>query len=182
MRHTVFTVVSIITTTGYGTTDINDPFFPAMAKQVFLMLMLIGGCVGSTAGGIKILRVTVLLKLFKNQVTRLRLPKNAVSRVVVNNKIFPTAEAKRITGLFFGWLVLILIGGLMTSFFTRLNSWQSFSGMFSAVGNIGPCYFSVKEMSELPGIVKLTYIFGMLAGRLEILPVLLIFSRKAWKS
>ena len=52
--------------------------------------------------------------------------------------------------------------------------------MFSAVGNIGPCYISVEEMINIHPVVKVTYIFGMLAGRLEILPVLLLFSRKAW--
>jgi len=52
--------------------------------------------------------------------------------------------------------------------------------MFSALGNIGPCYISVKDMIDIHPVVKLTYIFGMLAGRLEILPVLLLFSKKAW--
>ncbi len=181
-RHTIFTVVSIVTTTGYGTTDINDAFFPAMSKQIILILMLIGGSVGSTAGGIKVLRIVVLFRLFKVQIKRLWLPRKALSEVVIDKKIFPNAEIKRITGLFFGWLFLILVGGFITAFFTNLNSWQSLSGMFSALGNIGPCFFSVKEMSALPDVVKLTYIFGMLAGRLEILPVLLIFSRRAWKN
>lgn len=181
-RKTIFTVVSVITTTGYGTEDINNPFFPAMAKQILLILMLVGGCVGSTAGGIKTLRIVVLWRLFKNQILRLRLPRTAMCEVVIDKKIFPQEEVKRITGLFFGWLFLILVGGMITAAFTDLDSWQSFSGMFSAVGNIGPCYFSVQQMSELPGIVKITYILGMLAGRLEILPVLLLFSRKAWKN
>ena len=144
--------------------------------------MFIGGCIGSTAGGVKVLRVVTLFKLFKLQIKRLRLPRKALSEVVIDNKIFPIFEIKRITGLVLGWLFIILLGGFATAFFTSLNSWQSFSGMFSAMGNIGPCFFSVKEMSELPGIIKIIYIFGMLAGRLEILPVLLIFSRKAWKN
>ena len=180
-RPVLFTVSSIITTTGYGTVDINTQFFPALSKQLLLILMLVGGCVGSTAGGIKMLRIIVLGKLFKGQIKRLRIPRRALSDVVIDKKIFPVAELKRITGLFFGWLLLILIGGGITAFFTDLDSWQSFSGMFSAVGNIGPAYFSVQQMSDLPAVVKLTYIFGMLAGRLEILPVLLIFSAKAWK-
>jgi len=101
--------------------------------------------------------------------------------VVIDHHIVPDFEIKRITGLFFGWLFLILVGGFVTAFFTDLGSWASFSGMFSAVGNIGPCYISVQKMSELPATVKLTYIFGMLAGRLELLPILLIFSPKAWR-
>ena len=180
VRSSLFTVSSLITTTGYGTVDINDPFFPALAKQLFLILMLVGGSVGSTAGGIKVLRTIVLSKLFGGQIRRLRMPRRALSELVIDHSIFPDAEIKRITGLFFGWLLLILVGGAITAIFTDLDSWQSFSGMFSAVGNIGPCYFSVQQMSELPAIVKLTYIFGMLAGRLEILPVMLVFSRRAW--
>lgn len=180
-RTSVFTVVSILTTTGYGTTDINDPYFPAMSKQIFLIMMLIGGCVGSTGGGIKVLRITVLFKAFTVQIRKLRLPRKALSEVVIDRRIVPDTELKRITGLFFGWLFLLLTGGFITAYFTDLGSWEALSGMFSAVGNIGPCYISVQQMSELPIIVKLTYIFGMLAGRLEILPILILFSYKAWK-
>ncbi len=181
-RHTIFTVVSISTTTGFGTVDINSTFFPAMAKQIILILMLIGGSVGSTAGGIKVLRITVLYKLFKKQIQRLRLPKKAISKVIINKGVFPESEVLRITGLFFGWMLIIFIGAMITAAFSDLNAWQSFSGMFSAVGNIGPFYFSVEKMSTLPDIIKLTYVFGMLAGRLEILPIILLFNLKAWKT
>ena len=180
-RQSIFTVVSIITTTGYGTTDINDMFFPAMSKQIFLVLMFIGGCVGSTGGGIKVARITIMFKAFSAQIRRLRMPRKAFFELVIDRKIIPDSEIKRVTGLFFGWLFLLLIGGFVTAMFTDLGSLEAFSGMFSAMGNIGPCYISVQQMSELPAIVKLTYIFGMLAGRLEILPVLLIFDYKAWK-
>ena len=181
-RHTIFTVISISTTTGFGTVDINSTFFPAMAKQIILILMLIGGSVGSTAGGIKVLRITVLYKLFKKQIQRLRLPKKAISKVIINRGVFPESEVLRITGLFFGWMLIIFIGAMITAAFSDLNAWQSFSGMFSAVGNIGPFYFSVEKMSTLPDIIKITYIFGMLAGRLEILPIILLFNIKAWKT
>ena len=174
-------MVSLITTTGFGTRDLSDSFFPAMSKQLFLILMLIGGCVGSTGGGIKVLRIAILFKAFKGQIAKLRLPRRALSEVVIDRHIVPDFEIKRITGLFYGWLFLIMIGGFVTAFFTNLGGWASFSGMFSAVGNIGPCYISVQKMSELPATVKLTYIFGMLAGRLELLPILLIFSPKAWR-
>jgi len=58
---------------------------------------------------------------------------------------------------------------------------ESVSGMFSALGNIGPCYISVNDMINIHPVIKVTYIFGMLAGRLEILPVLLLLSPKAWR-
>ena len=180
-RKSIFTVVSIVTTTGFGTEDINNPYFPAFAKQVFLLLMVVGGCIGSTAGGIKVQRVIILFRLFVRQIKKLRLPRTALSYVKYEGELVSLNELQRITGLFIGWLMFLIVGGFITSFFTDLDAWQSFSGMFSAMGNIGPCYFSVDTMSKLPAVVKITYIVGMLAGRLEILPILLIFSRKAWK-
>ncbi len=66
-----------------------------------------------------------------------------------------------------------------TGFGTR-DIGSSFSGMFSALGNIGPCYIPVAEMNQLHPVIKIVYIFGMLAGRLEVLPVLLLFNRRAW--
>jgi trk system potassium uptake protein TrkH len=152
-----------------------------MSKQIFLILMLIGGCVGSTGGGIKVMRIVVVLKAFTLQIRRARLPRKAISGLVIENTIIPASEFRRIMGLFAGWLFIILIGGFITGFFTKLGPLESISGMFSAVGNIGPCYITVQQMAALPAIVKLTYIFGMLAGRLEILPVLLVFNIKAWK-
>ncbi|MEJ2650035.1 MAG: potassium transporter TrkG, partial [Sedimentisphaerales bacterium] len=81
----------------------------------------------------------------------------------------------------FIWIVLILIGGAITAILSQYGPFESLSGMFSAVGNTGPCYIPAHQMVNLNPLVKLTYIFGMLAGRLEILPVLLLFSRRAWK-
>jgi trk system potassium uptake protein TrkH len=180
-RRAVFTTVSLLTTTGYGTADINKHIFPVASKQLFLILMLIGGCVGSTGGGFKVLRIIILFKAFKNQLKRLILPQKALSEVVIDHEILPGSEFTRVAGLFFGWIFLIMIGNIIGALFGNLGGLEALSGMFSAVGNIGPCYMSVDQISQLPAIVKITYIFGMLAGRLEILPVLLIFNAKAWK-
>lgn len=180
-RKTIFTVVSIITTTGFGTEDINSTYFPAFAKQIFLLLMVVGGSVGSTAGGIKVQRIVVLWKMFLKQIKSLRLPTGAISDIKYQKELVANSEIQRISGLFAGWLIFLAAGGFITAFFTDLTGWQAFSGMFSAMGNIGPSFFNVDTMSHLPAVVKITYIIGMLAGRLEILPVLLIFSRKAWK-
>ncbi|HUV40058.1 MAG TPA: TrkH family potassium uptake protein, partial [Planctomycetota bacterium] len=75
----------------------------------------------------------------------------------------------------------ILAGGVVTAVFSNYGALQSASGMFSALGNIGPCYIPAAEMRLLHPFVKLVYIFGMLAGRLEILPLLLLFSRRTWR-
>jgi trk system potassium uptake protein TrkH len=111
----------------------------------------------------------------------LRTSSKASTGLIIDRKIIPEDEVHRIAALFFTWMVLLLVGGVVTALFSNQSPWQSFSGMFSAMGNIGPCYISRGDMRVIHPVVKLTYIFGMLAGRLEILPVLLLFSRKAWR-
>ncbi|MBU7019040.1 MAG: TrkH family potassium uptake protein [Theionarchaea archaeon] len=179
-RIVIFQVVSIMTTTGFGTQDIGSPFFGGVARQLFLVMMFTGGCVGSTGGGFKVLRIAILGKLIGREVYRSRAPRQAISTLIVDGKPVDMDEIQRVSGLFFAWIALILCGGVITAFLSHYNGYVSFSGMFSAVGNIGPSYIPVAEMALLNPVVKIVYIFGMLAGRLEILPVLLLFSVRAW--
>lgn len=181
LKDTTFQVVSILTTTGFATRDINSGYFTPFAKQLFLILMLIGGCAGSTAGGIKVIRVAVLTKLAKNKIYKLNSSSLTRAPLTIDNERVETKEITRITVIFFLWILLLIIGGAATAFFSKLSAWQSISGMFSALGNIGPSFISVQEMIELNPLIKLIYIFGMLAGRLEILPVLIIFNKKFFK-
>jgi trk system potassium uptake protein TrkH len=181
-RIILFQVVSIITTTGFATRDIGSPFFGHVAKQLFLIMMVIGGCVGSTGGGLKVMRISVLVQLIRREIFRLRTPSHAISSIKIDGKIIDKDELYRVSGLFFMWMVLLVIGGVITALFSQVGPYESFSGMFSALGNIGPCYIPVEVMGQLNPIIKIVYIFGMLAGRLEILPVLLIFSSKVWRS
>jgi trk system potassium uptake protein TrkH len=180
-RTTLFQVVSLITTTGFGTEYIGSSFFPTIAKQIFIVTMIIGGCVGSTAGGIKVLRFEVLKKLFNRELKKIYLPENAIIPVELDHVILEDNEVFRIAGLVFAWIYLIAIGAGITALLSDLNAFEAFSGMASAVGNIGPFYFSVSKMASLSPIIKLTYAFGMLAGRLELIPIFILFNRKAWK-
>ncbi len=170
-RISLFQVSSLITSTGYLTVDINSPFFPALSKQILLALMIIGGCIGSTAGGIKAMRAGILFKLFWQELKRLIFPRRAVLPLVISGKVIEYHEIYRISALVWGWLVIVMAGAFVTAFFSDLNPWQALSGMASAMGNMGPFYFSVHKMANLNWVIKLTYIFGMLAGRLEILPL-----------
>lgn len=180
-RKTIFQIVSLITTTGFGTQDIGSSFFPSIAKQIFILLMIIGGCVGSTAGGIKVIRLEVSKKLFKRELKKIYMPKHSIIPVKISNTILTDDEVFKIPALIFGWIYLIAIGAAITAFFSDLDAFQAFSGMASAVGNIGPFYFSVEKMASLSPIIKLTYSIGMLAGRLELIPIFILFNRKAWK-
>jgi len=180
-RTALFQVVSILTTTGFGTRDIATSYFGESARQLFLVMMVIGGCVGSTGGGIKVLRVAILNKLFQREVYRLRVPGNAITTVVVDGKAIDLDEIQRVASLFFAWVMLLVFGGMVTEFLSEHSGYAAYSGMFSALGNVGPCYIPLEDLGRLHPIIKLVYIFGMLAGRLEILPLVLLFSRKAWR-
>jgi trk system potassium uptake protein TrkH len=180
-RHSLFQVVSIITTTGFATRDIGSDFFGAMSKQLFLVMMVVGGCVGSTSGGFKVLRIAVLNRLMFRELFKIRTSERASADLVIDKRTIGRDEIHRVAALFFTWMVLVLLGGAITSLLSSQGPLQSLSGMFSAVGNIGPCYISGTDMIDIHPVVKVTYILGMLAGRLEILPVLLLFSAKAWR-
>ena len=186
LRKSVFQVVSIITSTGFATEEIGRRadgsyyFFP-LARQIFLVLMIVGGCVGSTGGGIKVLRIGVLMRMVGRQVRRVVHGRTAVNLVTVDGDPVELEEMRRIAALFFAWLMLLFLGGAVTAFCTAYGPIESASGMFSALGNTGPCYLSAFDVTRLPAVVKLTYILGMLAGRLEILPVLILFTRRTWR-
>ena len=180
-RHSVFQVVSILTTTGFATRDISTDFFGAMSKQLFLVMMVVGGCVGSTSGGFKVLRVAILNRLMFRELFKIRTSDRASAALVIDKRTVAQDEIHRVAALFFTWMVLVILGGAITALFSGQGPLQSISGMFSAVGNIGPCYISTADMINIHPLVKVTYILGMLAGRLEILPVLLLFSAKAWR-
>jgi trk system potassium uptake protein TrkH len=94
-------VVSILTTTGFGTKDIGSDFFPALSKQLFLVMMVIGGCVGSTGGGIKVLRIAILNRLMFRELRKLRVSGKASADLVIDGEIVPDAEIHRIGALFF---------------------------------------------------------------------------------
>ena len=101
--------------------------------------------------------------------------------MAVDHEIIEVGEVRRIAALFFSWMVLLLVGGAVTAFLSDWGALESASGMFSALGNIGPCYIPADQVPQLHPLIKIVYIVGMLAGRLEILPILLLFSRRTWR-
>ena len=180
-RTSLFQVMALVTTTGFGTEDIGAAYFPAAAKQVFLVLMVVGGCVGSTGGGLKVLRVGILAKMLGRHVRMLIYGRRSQHPVVVDGEVVETSELRRVAALFFAWMALLLVGGLATALLSDHGPLESASGMFSALGNIGPCYIPVGDVTVLHPVIKIVYILGMVAGRLEILPLLLLFSPRTWR-
>ncbi|MCK5916154.1 MAG: TrkH family potassium uptake protein, partial [Deltaproteobacteria bacterium] len=108
-RTTMFQTISVITSTGYATRNINDPYYPALAKQVFLLLMFVGGCIGSTAGGFKVLRLGILWQTLASELKQLSLSPKAVIPLVIQKKIISQSEIKRICALLFAWISLVWV-------------------------------------------------------------------------
>jgi len=180
IRSSLFHVVSIATTTGFTTQDVAGTAFSPLAKQVFLLLMVIGGCVGSTGGGVKVLRIGVMGKLWWQQLRSISRSSRQVNPLLIDGEIIRAEEIQRTAAIVFAWLALLALGGLITGLLTDFGPLESASGMFSALGNIGPSYISLEGFASVGAGVKVWYILAMVAGRLELLPLLLIFSRRVW--
>ena len=123
---------------------------PAASKLVFLLLMVVGGCVGSTGGGIKVLRVGILYRMIRRQVLLSMHGPACLHPVVVDGEVVGPEELRRVAALFFAWMGLLAFGGLVTALLTQHGAIESASGMFSALGNIGPCYISASDMRRPP--------------------------------
>jgi len=181
VRRSLFHVVSIASTTGFTINDLSMTWFASGAKQVFLTLMLIGGCVGSTAGGLKVFRVAVLGSVLRH---RLRATVRSPLEVVphqLGGRHLDAKETERTVAVAVSWMAALWIGWTAVTAIGGLDGWSSLSGIVSALGNIGPHFIPGSVNATLGPGVKLIYALAMIAGRLEILPVIVLFSRKTWR-
>ncbi len=182
IRVSMFNIVSIITTTGYGLEDFTA--WGALPSVLFAFLLLSGACSGSTSGGIKIFRFQIATTLLNKQMMKLIHPTGVFvqryNKRPVNDDIVRSVVAFAIT--FFA--TIIIIAGCLASL--GLDPVTSISGAITAVANVGPGMGSVigptGNFSPLPDLAKWVISIGMLMGRLEILTILVLFFPAFWKS
>ncbi|OQD43925.1 TrkH family potassium uptake protein [Croceivirga radicis] len=179
-RHSLFQVVAIITTTGFVTADFTNwtPFLTVF----FFGLMFLGGCAGSTSGGIKVMRHLLIIKNGLLEFKR-SLHTNAIIPVRFNNKSVSEHIVYNIIGFFVLYMLLFIIGALVLSYL-GLDFESAIGGSASSLGNVGPALGDlnpVVNFSELPDVGKLWCCFLMLLGRLELFTVLIIFVPYFWK-
>ena len=180
LRHAVFQVGSIITTTGYATTDFN--LWPELSKTVLVILMFIGACAGSTGGGMKVSRVTVLFKTVRKEIRQFLHPTGVV-KVKVDGKTILHETVRAINVFFVAYILIMAISVLIISL-DNYSPTTNFTAVVSALNNIGPGLDMVGptgNFSGFSGLSKLVLIFDMLAGRLEIFPLLLLAQRETWR-
>lgn len=176
----LFEVASIVSTTGYETTATGS--FPRLSRELFLILMVLGGCAGSTAGGIKLIRLGLLGKFLSHEIRQLRLPVHAIHVPQIDGRSISNDAFRSAVFVILLWLVYIALGGWLVSLMApHLVIADAYSTVFSAIGVFGPSFIPVADVIALPAAAKLIFIVGMLAGRLEILPLLVFFYPSAWR-
>ena len=180
IRHAAFQVGSIITTTGYSTTDFD--LWPSLSKAILLCLMVIGACAGSTGGGLKIARLMLLMKGLRRNIRQMLNPRKVQvirnNTAVVNEKILSNTNAYLAAYVVIIFVIFLIISRDGYSIGTN------FSAVICTFNNIGPGFEAVGPMCNFSGysaLSKFVLSLGMLAGRLEIFPILVLFSRSTWK-
>ncbi len=181
VRRSLFHVASIATTTGFTIRELASPWFSPLTVQVFFLLMIVGGCVASTAGGLKVQRVAILGRLLHRQLRDVSRSPREANPLTFDGRILPSMEAERTVAIAVVWAGLTAAIWLVTLLLSDLGTWEALSASASALGNVGPSAVETSAFMQLGPAVKVCYILAMVAGRLEILPFLLIFSRRVWR-
>ena len=179
-RHASFTVSTIVTTTGYGTTDFDR--WPAFSKGIIMLLMVVGACAGSTGGGLKISRLLYLLKSLGRNITQILNPRR-VKAVRYNGQVLNETVLAN-TNAYLVAYVFIIIGSYLLVSLDDQSIGTTFTAVLACFNNIGPGLEAVGptcNFSHLSDLSKLVLSADMLAGRLEIFPILVLFSPATWK-
>jgi trk system potassium uptake protein TrkH len=179
-RQGMFQAISIMTTTGFTTA--NFAYWDPSALIVLLALMFIGGCGGSTGGGMKVARILTLLKHSRTMMRRAIFP-NAVILVKYNRKPLSEAVIRDVISLFFLYILVAVIASVVLSFL-GLNLETAISAVVATLGNVGPGLGGVGpalNYAWLPDAAKVILIFCMWVGRLELFTVFMLFSRDLWR-
>ena len=180
LRYATFQVMSIITTTGYGTADFEQ--WPALSQFILVTLMFYGGCAGSTGGGMKQVRFLLLIKQSGAEIKRLIFP-HAVLPIRVNDRVVPPEVMTNVLGFFFFFIgIFAIVTCLMATLGLDLVS--AAGATIATMGNIGPGLGSVgptDNYAHIHTVGKYVLSFCMLLGRLELYTVLILFSPNFWK-
>lgn len=178
-RDSFFQVSSIITTTGYSTVDFD--LWPSFSKGILLLLMFIGGSAGSTAGGMKVIRILVIFKLIRREITKMFHPR-AILPIKNNGKVIPNEVVAGIYSFFGLYLVMFVLGTLLVSL-EGVDLESAATSVVATLSNIGPGLGFVgpsRSFGEYSQATKLLLSFFMLLGRLEFFTLIALLLPKTW--
>ena len=181
LRHAFFQVSSIITTTGFAT--INFDLWPAASKAILVTLMFVGACAGSTGGGMKVSRIMILFKTVKKELM-IHIHPGSVKKIKAEGKMV-NHEVQRSINVFFVTFILIFTASVLLLSFENQDLVTTFTAVAATLNNVGPGMAVVGpsgNFSFFSPFSKYVLMFDMLAGRLELYPMLMIFHLGMWRS
>ena len=180
VHHSFFQVASVMTTTGYATMDFN--LWATMPKAIMVLVMFIGACAGSTGGGIKVSRIIIYFKEVVRELQSYIHP-SSVKSIRLDGKVV-SKDTIRTTNVFLMAYIFIFVGSLVIVCFDGFDLVTSFTAVTATINNIGPGLGIVGptgNFADFSILAKWVFIFDMIAGRLEIFPVLIMLSIKTWR-
>ena len=180
VRYSAFQVASIMSTTGYATTDFN--YWSGLSKGILLLVMFTGACAGSTAGGLKLSRVVLLFKSIKANLKQMLHPRS-VEAVRFEGKRVENETITNVSKYFALYIFCFAVIFFIVSF-EPFDIETNFSAVAACFNNVGPGFSAVGPMSNYAAytdFTKLVLSYAMLLGRLEIYPMLLLFAPSVWK-
>lgn len=187
VRHTAFSVASVISTTGFATA--NFDLWPAFSKTVLVMVMFVGACAGSTGGGMKVSRMVVLYKGATHEMKRVLHPKQ-VKKISMDGHIVEHEVVRNTNAYLVAFIILYVVSLLLVSLDPAVAVVSenalvtNFTAVIATLNNIGPGLDAVGPVGSFAfysPFSKLVFIFNMLAGRLELFPMLVLLSPSTWK-
>ncbi len=182
-RHTFFQISSIISTTGFASTDFANTW-PTIAKCVLILLMFCGSCAGSTGGGLKISRVAILIKNSLRKVQKMINPRRT-EVVKFEKDILDDTVVESTQNFFIIYMLIIASATLLISFLNReTDILSNFTGVLSCISNVGPAFGKIGSFGDFSfysNFSKVIFSIIMITGRLEIFPILTLFLPNAWR-
>ena len=180
LRYSFFQVMTVLSTTGFSTCDFDK--WPELSKWILVLLMFIGGCAGSTGGGMKVSRIIILFKSYLFELKRMILP-SRVKRIWFENRPVGAQTVQSVHVFFFIYLLSAALGVLILTLDGQ-DLATNLTASIACISNVGPGLSAVGPTGNYAAfsvLSKLTLSFEMLLGRLEIFPMLFLFSPSVWK-
>lgn len=178
-HHAAFQVGTIITTTGFATTDFN--LWPSFSKTILVLLMFIGACAGSTGGGIKVSRIVILFKSILKELDYVVHPHN-IKKLKMDGRVVEHSVVRSVN-VFLASYMMIFAASLLLISLDNFDFTTNFTAVAATMNNIGPGLELVGptgNFSEFSNFSKLVLTFDMLVGRLELFPLLILFTKNTW--
>ena len=180
VSQSAFQVLSLLTTAGYATADYT--LWPSFSQTVLILAMFVGGCAGSTGGGIKVSRVVLLFKNMRRELRRILHPRE-VRPIMFEGERVEESTVSSVSLFFFAYITLLLVGTLIVSL-DNVGFTEAFSAALTSISNVGPAFGQLgptSNFSFLSDLSKIVLSLLMLLGRLEIIPILVLFFPSVWR-